>query len=738
MPLYNNNDLIPVVKTNSSQQSVKTNQNIPIHDVNYSQQQFIPDNDKMKPMFYALYQQTKENNTFTPDEKTYTPNSGIPDYTIGSVIKEIRFQDFYKPWTTLPQRIVKDTKNKILISIKNREQSLVRNLEKIPDKIYDSIMNKVSYEISSVAQKVQDEAKNLAVGLITSAASKIFTKKELTENQKLLEIAKQERKAQKQKYKKELTQSEKKLNEIQAQKKAKKIEDKQLKEKQKQQKQLAQRQQKAKKEWDKQLKKEQWDKKKQQAQLAKRQQKAKEKLAKEQKQTIKTQKMDGVLEQANAPANFQAPETYSVFIGPKNYDNASQQGYDGFGYPLITTALDSQGIEIPYLASKEEVTKNISDGLGTKSVTEISIGSSKEKMKSQQNTILQSIKNFVEKRASSFEKRFLNTPHYDWYFAHKRDPLGLLNQKIIRSQPLSIWKGQDYQMKINDPLSFQAQSYMHDIFTKSSTDEWSKQNINGVQYEHVDGNMINFWIEDVNNGRIMTTPAFLTDVRDEGGKGQWDQSTYVGAQYPKYTYKGAEKRIISFELKIGCFDYQYFPQYLKKLNFLRGVGFPTYTEVTMGTNNYTRSITFPKAPIYKLTLGSIVGDQYGFFQECAFQWPDEQAVWNLPDFKSTKYGIGHALNAQYLQNATGAITSSVEIPIVTTVKCQFVCLYGKGPSNNTQFYGEIPFRDRYQQVSTSQPIPANTDEDTQPSQPLPEEAGGETYQSDQDTNPGEI
>jgi hypothetical protein len=34
--------------------------------------------------------------------------------------------------------------------------------------------------------------------------------------------------------------------------------------------------------------------------------------------------------------------------------------------------------------------------------------------------------------------------------------------------------------------------------------------------------MINFWIEDVNNGRIMTTPAFLTDVRDEGGKGQWD------------------------------------------------------------------------------------------------------------------------------------------------------------------------------------------------------------------------
>lgn len=663
MPLYNNNDLIPVAKTNITQQAVQQNQTAQVHDSNYSQKQFIPSNDQMKPMFNVLYQPTKENNTFTPDEKSYTPNSGIPNYTIGSVIKAMRFQDFYKPWTTLPQKIIKNTQNKIIVAIKNREQSLVRNLEKIPNQMYDSAMTRVSYEISSATQKLQDEAKNLAVGLITSAASKIFTKKNLKAQQ---------------------------------------------------------------------------DKKKQQAQLAKRQQKAKEKLAKEQKQIIKTQKMDGVLQQTNAPANFQAPETYSVFIGPKNYDNASQQSYDGFGYPLTTTTLDSQGVEIPYLPSKTEITKNISDGQGVKNVTEISVGSSKEKMQSQQNTVLQSIKNFIEKRVSSFEKKFLNIPHYEWYFAHRRDPLGLLNPKIKRSQPLSIWKGRDYQIKISDPLSFQAQSYMHDIFTKSSTGQWSKQNINGIQYEHTDGNMINFWIEDVNNSRIMTTPAFLTDVRDQGGKGQWDQSTYVGAQYPKYTYKGSEKRIISFELKIGCFDYQYFPQYLKKLNFLRGVGFPTYTEVMMGTNNYTRSITFPKAPIYKLTLGSIVGDQYGFFEECSFQWPDEEAVWNLPDFKSTKYGIGHALNSEYIQNAVGAITSSIEIPIVTTVKCQFVCLYGKGPSNTTQFYGQTPFRDRYQQVSTSQPIPADTNDDVQPSQPLPEEAGGEPYQSDQDTNPGEI
>ena len=664
MPTYDNSYLIPVVKTKTNEQNPKQNQMIQIHHNNFSQEQFIPPVGQAKPSFYALYDPSKDLNIPVSDGKGYIPNSGIPNYTTYPIHrKKEMFQAIRIPWTTLPQRVVKGVQNKIVIAIKNREQALVRNLEKIPNKIYDSMMNRVSYEISSITQKLQNEAKNLAIGTATSIASKISIKK------------------------------------------VKKLQDNL---------------------------KEQWK------QLTKKQQKKKKKEAKKQKQPIKTQKMDGLVEQANTPSNFQTPDTYSVLIGPKNYDNASEQGYDGFNYSLFITTQDSEGKEIPYPPHTVQVTKNVSDGSGTKSVTEISVGASKEKMQKQQDTLLEAIKNFVEKRTSTFEKKFANDPHYEWYFSHKKDPLGLLNPKIRRSQPISIWKGKEYQIKINDPLSFQAQSYMHDIFTKSSTGEWSKQTINNIQYEYTDGNIINFWIEDVNNGKIMTTPAFLTDIRDDGGKGQWDQFTYVGAQYPKYTYKGSEKRVISFELKIGCFDYQYFPQYLKKLNFLRGVGFPTYTEIMMGTNNYTRSITFPKAPIYKLTLGSIVNDQYGFFQDCSFQWPDDEVVWNLSDFKNTKYGIGHALKSDYINKAVGAITSSIEIPIVTTIKCQFVCLYGKGPSNDTQFYGEIPFKDKYQQISISQPISINTDENIQPTQPSPEQVSGETYQNNQDTNPGEI
>jgi len=74
----------------------------------------------------------------------------------------------------------------------------------------------------------------------------------------------------------------------------------------------------------------------------------------------------------------------------------------------------------------------------------------------------------------------------------------------------------------------------------------------------------------------MTTPAFLSELQDSGGNGIWDEITYVNSYYPKFVYKGAEKRTINFSLKLACFDKQYLPQYVDKLNFLRTVGFPYY------------------------------------------------------------------------------------------------------------------------------------------------------------------
>jgi hypothetical protein len=89
----------------------------------------------------------------------------------------------------------------------------------------------------------------------------------------------------------------------------------------------------------------------------------------------------------------------------------------------------------------------------------------------------------------------------------------------------------------------------------------------------------------------------------------------VGGMYPKFIYKGVDKRVISFKLKLGCFDKKYLNQYLEKLNFLRLVGSPTYKTVNISRQYYgsealnssqTFSFEYPKAPIYRLTLGDII------------------------------------------------------------------------------------------------------------------------------------
>ncbi len=194
----------------------------------------------------------------------------------------------------------------------------------------------------------------------------------------------------------------------------------------------------------------------------------------------------------------------------------------------------------------------------------------------------------------------------------------------------------------------------------------------------------------------MTTPAFLSGIQDGGGNGTWDQVTYVNSYYPKFVYKGAQKRTITFTLKLACFDKQYFPQYLQKLNFLRTVGFPFYQGISIPRTNVSNqneansgvdplTVMMGKAPVYSLTLGDIVREQEGYFQACDFSWDDEQSSWILNPLKM----FGAKNNVVINSNNSGAEDilrdvnfTQLEIPIVTTINCTFVCMYGLGPSSN--------------------------------------------------------
>lgn len=251
---------------------------------------------------------------------------------------------------------------------------------------------------------------------------------------------------------------------------------------------------------------------------------------------------------------------------------------------------------------------------------------------------------------------------------------------LVRS--MTLWKnikGQEYI--INDVMAYQRESYMTPIIDQN----------NNTKFDYTKGNLIKFWIEDVNNKRFLTTPAYITTLKDSGMSGQWQQIDYAGSIYPKFTYKGVDKRIISFELKLGCFDKKYLPEYIQKLNFFRLIGSPTYNEISVISNDeglnkqdqrQIRNYSFPKAPIYKLTLGDIIQDQYGFFDSCDLTWSDENSFWNLDKKKTYNYESNINLYNKQIAN----LPDEIQIPIMTQISVNFVCIYGRGYGAKDQVY----------------------------------------------------
>lgn len=230
------------------------------------------------------------------------------------------------------------------------------------------------------------------------------------------------------------------------------------------------------------------------------------------------------------------------------------------------------------------------------------------------------------------------------------------------------------------PIYNQIASNQEDVHT---LEKWN----NTGRLSNISGNLIKFWIEDVNNKRVMSTPAFIQDLSDQGGNGQWQAHQYIGAVYPQFSYKSVQPRKISFNLKITSFSKDDWNFYINKLNFLRGVGFPKnqngmlIKHYSPGKNSaqplnpvyHETMFQFPQAPIYKMTLGDIISEQYGYFEAMDISWPDDQAVWNFnPKIIKT---LDDAKDIYFM-----------EIPKMTAFRISFVCMYGRSPSNMHKFY----------------------------------------------------
>lgn len=336
-----------------------------------------------------------------------------------------------------------------------------------------------------------------------------------------------------------------------------------------------------------------------------------------------------------------------------------------------------------------------------------SIDTIKSKYQQYQKAFKDSTLEYIKKRNQKFSKSVYankNKSELGNYFQQINNPVGFAFRtsspnRSLTSSTLQYGIDTDPSNKvvIVDPLSYQIQSYRTPVFRgvtgPAESIAGSDKDINS----NFKGNLIKFWIRNLNDDSVMTTPAFISELQDGGGNGTWDQVSYVNTYYPQFIYKGTEKRTITFTLKLACFDKNYLSQYIEKLNFLRTVGFPYYKDVEIPRTNKlgqesndtsvsTLKVSLAKAPVFALTLGDIVNQQIGYFQACDFTWDDEQTTWNLNPkrmFRSQNISGGDkVLNILNELTNNTAHDSEWELPIVTTITCTFVCMYGRGPSSN--------------------------------------------------------
>ena len=132
---------------------------------------------------------------------------------------------------------------------------------------------------------------------------------------------------------------------------------------------------------------------------------------------------------------------------------------------------------------------------------------------------------------------------------------------------------------------------------------------------------IKFKIRDVVNGKWLIFPAHLGTITDTVTP-SWTPEKYIGRPDSVHLYSGTD-RSVSFDFKVAAFTKQEIPLIQEKMNYLMGLGYPTYKKV-ITTDDETR----PVAPYIELTIGDLFNATPGYFSSISITM-EETATWEL-------------------------------------------------------------------------------------------------------------
>ena len=134
---------------------------------------------------------------------------------------------------------------------------------------------------------------------------------------------------------------------------------------------------------------------------------------------------------------------------------------------------------------------------------------------------------------------------------------------------------------------------------------------------------IKFRIRDAVNGKWLVFPAHIGTITDTVTP-SWTTEKYIGRPDSIHLYGGAD-RSVSFDFKVAAFTKQEIPLLQEKMNYLVGLGYPTFKKI-LDSDDEER----PVAPYIYLTIGDLFNNTPGYFSSIAITM-EENATWELDE-----------------------------------------------------------------------------------------------------------
>ena len=145
----------------------------------------------------------------------------------------------------------------------------------------------------------------------------------------------------------------------------------------------------------------------------------------------------------------------------------------------------------------------------------------------------------------------------------------------------------------------------------------------GTKGNKLPNDFIKFRIRDAVNGKWLIFPAHLGSITDTVTP-EYSTERYIGRPDSVHIYTGTN-RSVGFDFKVAAFTKQEIPIIQEKMNYLMGLGYPTFKPMFDGDGEGR-----PVSPYIYLTIGDLFNNTPGYFDNITITM-EENATWELDE-----------------------------------------------------------------------------------------------------------